>query len=273
MTTEEYVLGADDVELRRLELQNDLWRDAAHELWRRAGFESGQSVLDVGCGPGLATRELAQLVGPSGRILGIDNSVSYLDAARSHTPCDNSALIEYRHGDVQNLDTFGESFDDAFVRWVLCFVAEPEEVLSGVASALRTGGIVAIQDYYNWDARRLWPPCEAFEPFSEAVRMSAKITGGDLDIGSKLPTMLHRCGFDVSEMYPLVRIARPGMPLWSWFPSYVESFGRRLVEMNLLELEALVELQADLIRLADDPGAFFQTPPMMMIVARKTSGE
>lgn len=270
---ENSALGTEDRELRRLERQHDLWRDAAHELWRRARFQLGQTLLDVGCGPGLATRGLAQLAGPTGRIVGIDNSTSYLDVARSHTPGDHSAPIEYQHGDVQNLGALGESFDGAFVRWVLCLVADPDAVIASVAEALRTEGVVAIQDYYNWDARRLRPHNEAFEIFSEGVRARTSVNGGDLDIGSKRPGMLHRCGFNVTEMYPLMRIARPGMPRWSWFPGYVESFGRQLVEMILLEPEVLDELQADLVRFADDPGAFFQTPPMMMIVARKMGCE
>ncbi len=79
----DYVLGTHDDELSRLGLQHRVWRPRALDVWRRAGFTVGQTLLDIGCGPGYASIDLAEIVGPAGRIVAIDRSRRFLDALES----------------------------------------------------------------------------------------------------------------------------------------------------------------------------------------------
>ncbi|HXU78754.1 MAG TPA: class I SAM-dependent methyltransferase, partial [Methylomirabilota bacterium] len=67
----EYVLGTDGAELERLGLQHQLWLAQAASIWERAGFRRGHRILDVGCGPGFAALDLAERVGPRGRIVAV----------------------------------------------------------------------------------------------------------------------------------------------------------------------------------------------------------
>src|SRR5262247_4321582 len=85
MTTEdcEYVLGTDDGELQRLGFQHRVWSAPAFALWERAGVHAGASVLDVGCGPGYGSMDLARLVGEHGRVLGVDLSERFLEHLRA----------------------------------------------------------------------------------------------------------------------------------------------------------------------------------------------
>ena len=76
----DYVLGTHDEELLRLGLQHRVWRPRALDAWRRAGFTVGQTLIDVGCGPGYAAVDLAEIVGPSGRIIALDRSQRFLAA-------------------------------------------------------------------------------------------------------------------------------------------------------------------------------------------------
>ena len=64
-----YILGTDQEELKRLELQHSIWSSESHVGWRAAGFKRGDSILDLGCGPGSCSFELAKIVGPDGRII------------------------------------------------------------------------------------------------------------------------------------------------------------------------------------------------------------
>src|SRR2546421_1314466 len=75
---DDYVLGTGADESVRLGLQHRLWSAATHLLWERAGIQPGQTVLDLGCGPGHAALDLAQIVGPTGRVIAIDESASFL---------------------------------------------------------------------------------------------------------------------------------------------------------------------------------------------------
>lgn len=74
----EYVLGTGEIESTRLGLQHRIWSGPAHWLWERAGIRPGMTVLDVGCGPGHASIDLAEIVGPSGRIYAVDESPLFL---------------------------------------------------------------------------------------------------------------------------------------------------------------------------------------------------
>ena len=81
MSTErDYVLGTHDEEIERLGLQHRVWQPRVSDAWRRAGFTTGQTLLDLGCGPGYATLDLAGIVGPAGRVIGIDRSRRFLGA-------------------------------------------------------------------------------------------------------------------------------------------------------------------------------------------------
>src|SRR5687768_13096919 len=74
----EYVLGTDGAELERLGLQHQLWLAQAAAAWERAGFRRGSRILDVGCGPGFATIDLAERIGPTGEVLAVDISPRFL---------------------------------------------------------------------------------------------------------------------------------------------------------------------------------------------------
>src|SRR2546427_11345451 len=76
----DYIFGTHEEELARLGLQHRVWRPRATDAWRRAGFTVGQTLVDLGCGPGYAALDLAELVGPHGRIVAIARSRRYLDA-------------------------------------------------------------------------------------------------------------------------------------------------------------------------------------------------
>ena len=78
-----YILGTDKEELERLELQHRVWASESRKGWSNAEFHKGQTILDLGCGPGSCSLELAQIVGYSGKILALDRSesfIAYLDA-------------------------------------------------------------------------------------------------------------------------------------------------------------------------------------------------
>lgn len=71
MTTNDCVLGTHDEEVARLQLQHRVWRPQVLDAFRRAGFRSGQTLLDLGCGPGDVSQDLAEIASVSGRVLAI----------------------------------------------------------------------------------------------------------------------------------------------------------------------------------------------------------
>src|SRR5438876_9980087 len=117
----DYVLGTDRAELERLGLQHQLWLAQAAGAWERAGFRRGMKLLDVGCGPGFATFDLAQRVGPRGKIVAVDISKRFLAHLESQTAARGLDNIVTALGSVENLPVPERRFDGAYARWVLCF--------------------------------------------------------------------------------------------------------------------------------------------------------
>lgn len=264
-----YILGVGDDELARLGFQHRIWAEQAFALWDRAGFGNGQTIIDVGCGPGFATLDLAHLVWPHGSILALDAAPRFIRHLETSATAAGLRNIKTRVGDLHNMDLPTESADGAYARWVLCFLSDPEAVVARVAAALKPGGVFAVADYYNYLALRLFPRSEAFDRVIEKVAESWRIRGGDADIAARLPGMMIRCGLEIREIKPIVRIARPGSPLWQWPELFFTNFLPTLVEMNLITPAQVTAFQADWRARSADPAAFLSTPAMVDIIAVK----
>lgn len=265
----EYVLGTHDDEVERLGLQHRAWRGPAYALWDHAGFGPGQTLIDLGSGPGHATLDLAHLVGPSGAIVAVDQSRRFLE----HIELAKRALglhwIRTVECDVQSLDLPSGAADGAYTRWVFSFVPDPEAVVAGVAQALKPGGVFALQEYVYYRAFELLPPDPIVDRIKEAVDRSFRNRGSDPDTAGRLPGILSRHGFEVTTLRPLNRLARPGTMLWQWPTSFFENYLPLLVrggDITAAEEARFFEVWR---ARAADPNAFFLTPPMVEIVATR----
>ncbi len=272
MTKDEsqYVLGTDEAELVRLGFQHRVWAKNAFDLWERAGFAPGQTILDVGCGPGFAALDLASIVGPEGRIIAVDESQRFLDYLREQLGVRHVTNVKTVHRDVQGLRQSEDSVDGAFARWVLCFVKDPEAVVSGVARALRRGGTFAVMDYYNYLAFRMAPRSEIFEKVIQAVVRGWMQHGGDPEIGARIPAIMISHGLSIREICSVSRVARPGTTLWQWPATFFRNFLPRLVTEGILTPEEKDAFDRVWEERSADPAAFLVTPPMVEIIGVKS---
>jgi SAM-dependent methyltransferase len=269
----DYILGTHDAELERLGLQHRVWSEQAFALWERAGFRPGQAVLDVGCGPGYATIDMARLLGPTTRVLAIDESQRFLSFLNAQKQAQALDTIETRAGDVQHLDACGvgpESIDVAYCRWVLCWVKDPAAVVAGVARALRPGGVFAVQDYFNYLSLTLAPRSEVFTKIVQGVGASQRASGGDPDLVGRLPRMFADNGLMVREIRPILRVARPGDLLWQWPTTFFRNYVPRMVAAGFLTEADRVAFDEDWERRTHDPASFFVTPPVFDVIGVKS---
>ncbi len=267
-----YVLGVNQAELDRLGLQHQLWASRTGALWERAGIRNGDTVLDIGSGPGFATFDLSRLVGPEGRVVAIDEAEMYVEHLRSQAQARGIGHIDVVHGDVQNLrEVFGDSprFDAAYARWVLCFVKDPEAVVAQAAALLKPGGQLVVQDYFNYQEMALAPKSAAFERVIAAVQKSWRDRGGDPDIGGRLPGMMRRAGLTVREITPQLRVARPTDTLWAWPDTFYRNFVPALEQMGYISADERAAFEREWSRASNDPDTFVYTPPLVEIVATK----
>lgn len=265
----EYVLGVGDDELQRLGLQHRLWADEANQIWRDAGFGPGQTILDVGSGPGFGAYDLAPMLGPDGSLLAIDESPRYVDYLNAEAQRRGLTNITARVCDAQAIDLAPGSIDGAWERWVMCFTPDPGAVVEGVARALKPGGVFASQEYFNYRALTLAPHSALFEPVLDAIRKSWSDYGGDDDVGGRLPGLMRRAGLEVISIRSITRIARPGEAMWRWPSSYFEIFLPKIVAEGYLKESDRAAFMDEWARRSSDPDSYFFTPPMVAIIARK----
>jgi SAM-dependent methyltransferase len=109
----------------------------------RLGLQPGDSVVDLGCGTGGTTVELARRVGPEGDALGVDISDEMLEAARLRASSASATNVEFQCADVQSYDFGGRTFDAAFSRFGVMFYADPLAAFTNIRGALKPGGRLA----------------------------------------------------------------------------------------------------------------------------------
>jgi len=267
----EYVLGTGSDELERLGLQNRLWTDASHSLWKQARIEPGQRVLDVGCGPGYAAFDLSQLVQSTGRVVGVDESTGFVSHVNTQAKARGLPQLSALVGDVQELEEVlrGQPpFDLAYARWVLCFVPHPEKVVAGVASALRPGGRFVVQDYFNYAAMTTAPRRAIFTKIVEATVRSWRARGGDPDVVARLPRMLRDAGLRIEHLAQQQRVARRGESMLHWGDSWWRNYVPKLVQMGEIGADDQRRFFAEWDSMQADTD-FFVMPTVYEIVAVK----
>ncbi|HKE01260.1 MAG TPA: methyltransferase domain-containing protein [Planctomycetota bacterium] len=270
-TTERpYVLGTEDEEIARLALQHDRWREQARAIWKRAGFGPGRTLLDLGCGPGFTSLDLARVVAPRGRVIAVDRSERFVAHLRERARSLGVArALETRLAMAEELDLPASSLDGAFTRWVLAWMREPERVLAAIARALRPGAAFAIQEYVDYGSMRVAPRSELFERVVAAIIESFRRSDADIDVGCRLPALLDEVGLCVTYVEPVARIARPGDPLWAWPDAFYRNYVPKVVERGLLAAADERAFFAEWDRRSRDPRSCWLAPTVVDVIAVK----
>jgi SAM-dependent methyltransferase len=268
MAEREYVLGTHEEEIERLGLQHRVWRQHVRDAWRRAGIERGHCVIDVGCGPGDATLELAEVVGAEGRVVAIDRSRRFLDRLEARAGAMDLRQIEAHERDFATDDLPRLLVDTAWCRWILAFVPDPRALLARVAAVLRPGGCVVIHEYYDYRSWRLLPPCAELEEFVAIVMSSWRADGGEPDIGAMLPGWLTELGLEIHSARPLIAIASPGEPMWLWPEAFLRVGLQRLVNLEHIGQTCAEATLAAFDDAKRTPGVRMCTPGVIEIIAR-----
>jgi len=109
----------------------------------RLDLRPGQRVVDLGCGGGRTTLELAARVGPGGEVVGVDISAGMLAAGRERAARLGTGNVEFVHADVQVHDLGGARFDAAYSRFGVMFFTDPVAAFANVRRALRRGAALS----------------------------------------------------------------------------------------------------------------------------------
>ena len=193
-----YVFGHSEVELQRLAFQAALIDPVTRRLLVEAGVTSGMRVLDVGTGRGDVAFLVAELVGETGSVVGVDRSPAAVAVARERAEQASLANISFVEGDPAEL-TFTAPFDAVVGRYVLQFQPEPSAMLGRLVCHLGPGGTVAFHEI-DWTGYRSHPPVPLWDRCCSLVVQAVEAGGADTHSGSKLPSTFAAAGLPAPSM-------------------------------------------------------------------------
>lgn len=269
MDEREYILGTDRRELDRLRFQHQVWVKEAYALFGRAGFRAGDVVVDLGCGPGFTSFELAHVVGPGGKVIARDESERFLAFLRAERDRLSLRQVETSRGRVEDLDLAPGSVDAAYARWLLCWLPDPGAAIEGVARALKPGGAVALQDYVDWGGLKLLPRSEIVDRAVLACLRSWKESGIRIDVGELVPAIAKRSGLRIESFRPVARIGGAGSLEWRWIGEFFASYLPKIVEKGLFGADELEVFREEWARRTQDGASFCFAPVMVDVILRK----
>lgn len=152
----------------------------------------GMSLLDIGCGPGTLTVDLARHVAP-GRVLGIDAVADVLGGARDHA-ADAGVAVEFRAGDVYHLDIPDDTFDVVHAHQVLQHLTDPVAALREMRRVAKPGGIIAVRDA-DYGAFTWYPASSGLDDWLHLYRDLTIANRAECNAGRHLVSWFERAGF------------------------------------------------------------------------------
>lgn len=223
--------------------------------------EPGETILDIGCGNGLLTRELARAVGPKGHVIGIDPSADMRNAAAEN--CAEFENVQIINGTADSLGQSENSVDKAVSVQVFEYLEDVPASLAAAFSVLRPGGRLVVGDMHYG--------CFAWHS-EEPDRMRRMRSSWDQhfvhgELPARLPALMNDAGFAVDTVQPVVftdTVLKPdglGMMMLRLMERYAVDNGH--VEADIARSWA--EEQEELAR----QGKFFLTMTHFVIAGRK----
>lgn len=216
--------------------------------------------------------DMAEIVGPTGAVFGVDESEPYVSWFTQLAGASGMPWARAVQGDVQSLARVAGSagpFDMAYIRWVLCFVPDPQAVVQQAAQLLRPGGRLVIQDYFNYESMTLAPRREAFSRGIAAVGKSWRERGGDPDIMGTMPRRVREAGLRIVHREVIQRVARPNEQMWTWPTIFWKTFMPRLEAAGYLSAREHQDFMRAWDEASGDPDAFIHLPTVYELVAEK----
>jgi SAM-dependent methyltransferase len=193
-----YVLGHDDRELERLATQARLIDPITRRTFLAAGLAPGMRVLDVGSGAGDISFLVAELVGGSGEVVGVDRSPIAIRAATTRLASLFLPNVTFVEGDPAELK-FERPFDAVVGRYVLMFQPNPVAMLRGLAAQLSTGGLLVFHEI-DWNGVRSDPAVPTHDRSCEWMVKTIAQSGADPRLGAKLAALMKAAGLPAPNL-------------------------------------------------------------------------
>jgi SAM-dependent methyltransferase len=249
----------------RLRLLHRLYGPGTWRVLLDAGLRPGMHVADLGCGVGMVTALLTELVGPEGHVVGIDFSGAQLAQARERLrPLGNNASFVEASATDTGLPP--GSFDLVYCRFLLIHLPDPEGALREMASLLKPDGILVCEDGDLTNSGS--EPPSALDAFADLWGRLGPVKGVDYTLGRRLFQMVRAAGFPAPEITFNQPVAARGETKRFLELSVAEA-GPAFIDAGLITAEELERTLAEMQRMNEDETVLALMPRMAQVWAKK----
>jgi len=261
----DYVLATGDAAANRLRILHGIYGPGARSLLQRAGIKRGMRVADLGCGIGMVTQLLAELVGPTGEVVGVDLSAAQIEQARALLPSHLSS-IKFVQASATDTRLARESFDLVYSRFLLIHLTNPELALHEMHQLLKRNGILVCEDGDLTSAGS--EPQSKLQAFSKLFGALGPKWGVDYTLGRRLFRMVLDADFSDADITFNQPVFAKG-ELKRLLELSVAEAAPAFVAAGLITNEELEQTLNEMQRLAADETVLALMPRVSQVWARK----
>ncbi len=204
-----YTLALSPEEIGRYRMMAEMARSVEAAQWEAAGIRPGATVADVGCGPGAVTVAMAEVVGPSGSVVGADGDAGAVAAAEKLIASVGVTNASVREGRADETGLEPGAFDVVVMRHVLAHNGGREQaIVDHLATLCRPGGSVYLIDV-EMTAMRLTGISPDLEDLGDRYVEFLRSRGNDPQVGLRLAELLGNAGLEVSDHRGFYNILSP----------------------------------------------------------------
>ena len=266
-----YVLDGNDEDLRRLMGVSEIAADMARAAFRRIGVQEGWSAIDCGCGPIGALAVLAEAVGPTGRVVGVDFNAAAVQRARTLAAALELGNVDVFAGDLHEFDVSaaGGPFDLAYTRLFLMHQLDPRRTLHHIFDLLRPGGWLVAQEALPVPPPRSHPHLEALTEYWDLIHEAIGRVGVPRGVVEDLPRFARLAGFEVAGVSGSFAVTAPRVG-FDLHAATAAAIRERATSMGLSGEK--VDALAQEIRAAQDRGFEWVSSPFFLDLALRKPG-
>jgi SAM-dependent methyltransferase len=251
---------------KRLEVIGRVHWPGTARVLDEAGLRPGLTCLDLGCGGGDVTLELAKRAGDKGSVIGIDMDAVVLTLARESAKAQGLANLEFRQLGIENWNEHS-CYDFINCRFFLSHQSHPAALVRRMLQAVRTGGAAVVEDT-NISGLFACPECAAVDQYVSWYRQLVAGRGGDADIGPQLYALMLDAGWRdlrVSVSQPVFFSGEGKQCCWLTLRNIKDS----LIHDRLARAGEIDLVLGELARFAEDPGSLISSPRIFQVWGRR----